>query len=146
MARSSVKIRKLRRADLQRGFLESLDSLRKASDIGRRRAESILERISSNKYHLIFVAEIDGRVVGSITLLIEQKFIHCGGRVGHIEDVVVSNKMQGLGIGEKLVRFALDYAAGRGCYKTILDCDKKVRPFYERIGFEVHSHGMRYDH
>ena len=56
------------------------------------------------------------------------------------------DKMQGLGIGEKIIRSALMYAKSKGCYKTILDCDRKVKPFYEKIGFKAHSYGMRFDH
>ena len=141
-----LNIRKIRESDLQKGFLESLDSLRKASGMDRRKARSILRNITSNRNHVIFVAEQDGVIVGSTTLLIEQKFIHEGGKVGHIEDVVVSKSAQGAGIGKKIVRFALRYAKSKGCYKTILDCDDKVKPFYKKMGFKAHSNGMRYDH
>jgi len=41
---------------------------------------------------------------------------------------------------------ALEYAKNQGCYKTILDCDDKVRPFYEGLGFKRHSNCMRFDH
>ena len=95
LARSKLVIRKIRRSDLQKGFLESLDSLRTASNISRERAEAILKKIASNPDHVIFVAEKDGMIVGSTTLIIEQKFIHNGGKVGHIEDVVVAKQMQG---------------------------------------------------
>lgn len=147
LARSdSANIRKIRKSDLNRGFLESLDSLRKASDLDRKKAAAILDRIMKDPSHLIFVAEIDGRIVGATTLLIEQKFIHGGGKVGHIEDVVVSEQFQGSGIGKRIIQFVLDYAARHGCYKTILDCQDDVLPFYEGIGFKRQSNGMRYDH
>ncbi len=143
---SEITIRKITESDLENGFLETLDSLRQASNLDKNEARAILQKIKQNPDHVIFVALDEGRVVGATTLIIEQKFIHDGGKVGHIEDVVVSKTLQGKGIGEKLIRFALDYAKKQGCYKTILDCDDKVRPFYEKLGFEAHSHGMRYDH
>ena len=37
-------------------------------------------------------------IIGSTTLLIEQKFIHDGGKVGHIEDVVTRKGYEGFGI------------------------------------------------
>ena len=40
-------IRKLRIEDLQNGFLTSLDSLRKASDIDKSKAEEIFKKIDS---------------------------------------------------------------------------------------------------
>ncbi len=143
---SKVIIRKIAEADLENGFLESLDSLRQASNLDKKKAKSILQKITQNTDHVIFVALEGNRVVGATTLLIEQKFIHDGGKVGHIEDVVVSKNVQGRGIGEKIIKFVLDYAKSQGCYKTILDCDDEVKPFYEKIGFEAHSNGMRYDH
>lgn len=143
---SEISIRQIQSEDLSRGFLESLDSLRKASDLEIDKARRILDKIKSNPNHIIFVALENQRVVGSTTLLLEPKFIHKGGLVGHIEDVVVSKNMQGKGIGEKLIQTALNYAKKEGCYKTILDCKEDVRKFYEKIGFYKTSDAMRFDH
>ena len=143
---TSVKIREIQKEDLEKGFLKSLDSLRKASDLDSEKARDIFEEIKSNPNHRIFVAILDERVVGSTTLFIEPKFIHQGGLVGHIEDVVVANEFQGKGIGEKLIQASLDFAKNEGCYKTILDCSDDVKPFYEKIGFKKHSNSMRFDH
>ena len=143
---SEILVRKIIESDIDNGFLESLDSLRKASDLDRRKAKEILFRITANPFNSIFVAVQDGTVIGSTTLIIEQKFIHNGGKVGHIEDVVVSKAHQGKGVGEKVMRFALEYAREQGCYKTILDCEDKVKPFYENLGFKHNSNGMRFDY
>ena len=139
-------IRKLRIEDLQNGFLTSLDSLRKTSDIDKNKAEEIFKKIDSNLDYTIAVAEIDGKVVGSTTLLIEQKFIHQGGLVGHIEDVVVDKNFQGQKIGEKIMKYLLDIAKNQGCYKTILDCTDDVKPFYEKLGFKQVANELRFDH
>ena len=143
---NQVKIRQIQENDLFQGFLESLDSLRKASDLEENNAKLVLKKIRSNQNHVIMVAELNSQIVGSITLLIEPKFIHQGGLVGHIEDVVVRSELQGKGIGEQLVNAALEYAKNHGCYKTILDCDDNVKPFYEKIGFKRNSNAMRFDH
>ncbi len=141
-----VIIRELQEDDLFNGFLESLDTLKKASDLDKEKANEILKKIKSNSSHVIFVAILDGKVVGSTTMLIEPKFIHNGGKVAHIEDVVVTKEYQGKGIGEKLIRSLLDYAKKNDCYKTILDSSDDVKPFYEKIGFKKHSNCMRFDH
>ena len=78
--------------------------------------------------------------------MIEPKFIHDGGLVGHIEDVVVNKDVQGQKIGEKLILASLEYAKNAGCYKTILDCLDDVKPFYEKLGFKLHSNAMRFNH
>lgn len=141
-----ITIRELEEKDLFNGFLESMDSLKLASNLDIEKAKEIFEKISSNSNHFVYVAILDGRVVGSTTMLIEPKFIHNGGNVAHIEDVVVSKDYQGKGIGEMLMRSLLDLAKDNNCYKTILDCTDEVKPFYEKIGFKRTSNGMRYDH
>jgi len=141
-----IEIREIRENDLENGFLETLDFLRKASDLDKNKAKEILEKIKQNSNQIIQVAIDDKKIVGCITLLIEQKFIHDGGLVGHIEDVVVRKDYEGKGIGMKLVTSMLEYAKRKNCYKTILDCKDDVKQFYERIGFKHESDGMRYDH
>ena len=143
---SEIKIRDIVESDIDNGFLESLDSLRNASDLNKDTARDILKKIIENPDHVIHVAEVDGKIVGSTTLLIEQKFIHKGGKVGHIEDVVVSKEFEGRGIGIKLVTSLLEVAKAKNCYKTILDCKDELIPFYERIGFKQESNQMRYNH
>ncbi len=139
-------IRELRKEDLWNGFLTTLDSLRQASDIDRNKAEEIFEKINSNPDHIVAVAELDGKIVGSTTLLIETKFIHKGGLVGHIEDVAVDKNFQGQKIGEKIMKYLLEFAKNRGCYKTILDCTDDVKPFYEKLGFKHTASELRFDH
>ena len=143
---SEIKIREIEEDDLEKGFLESLDFLRKASNIDKNKAKEILKKIKLNPNHIIHVAIDDKKIVGSTTLFIEQKFIHDGGLVGHIEDVVVRKDYEGKGIGIKLVTSMLECAKEKNCYKTILDCKDDVKRFYERIGFKRESNCMRYDH
>ena len=139
-------IRELRKEDLWNGFLTTLDSLRQASDIDRNKAAEIFEKINSNPDHIVVIAEVDGKIVGTTTLLIEPKFIHKGGLVGHIEDVVVDKNFQGQKIGEKIMKYLLEYAKNRGCYKTILDSTDDVKPFYEKLGFKYIANELRFDH
>jgi len=139
-------IRELKKEDLWNGFLNTLDSLRQASNIEKNLAEKIFDKINVNEDHIIVVAEVNGKIVGSTTLIIESKFIHNGGRVGHIEDVVVDKEHQGKGIGEKIIYYILEMAKNRGCYKTILDCTDNVKPFYEKIGFKHNANALRFDH
>ena len=143
---SELIIREIIELDLKNGFLESLDNLRQASNLEQNSARNILKKIFENENHIIHVAEFDGKIVGSATLLIEQKFIHEGGIVGHIEDVVVKKEFEGQGIGMKLVISLLGVAKERKCYKTILNCEDKLMPFYEKIGFKQKSNEMRFDH
>jgi glucosamine-phosphate N-acetyltransferase len=143
---TTIKIRQLQRKDLYNGFLSSLDSLRVTSHIKPKKAITIFNEISKNSQQVIFVAIENLKVIGSASILIEQKFIHEGGKVGHIEDVVVTKESQGRGVGQMIVNSLLDYAKKQGCYKTILDCADELIPFYENIGFKRYSNSMRFDH
>ena len=143
---SEIKIREIEESDFEKGFLETLDFLRNASDLDKTKAQEILKKMKQNHNHIIYVAVDDEKIIGSTTLFIEQKFIHDGGLVGHIEDVVVRKDYEGKGIGIKLVTSMLECAKEKNCYKTILDCKDDVKQFYEKIGFKHESNGMRYDH
>ncbi len=141
-----IKIRELEEKDLFNGFLGSLDSLRKASDLSPKKAKEIFKKIKSDKNYKTYVAVINSKVVGTATIFIEQKFIHDGGKVGHIEDVAIRKNYHEKGIGQRIVKALLKYAKKKGCYKTILDCTDDLTPFYEKIGFQRHSNSMRFDH
>lgn len=143
---ADIKIRKLQKKDIYNGFLLSLDSLRQSSHMKPAKANAIFEKISKNPHQVIYVAVQGSQVIGSASILIEQKFIHDGGKVGHIEDVSVRKEFQGMGVGQKVVKALLEHAQKEGCYKTILDCTDDLIPFYKKIGFKRHSNSMRFDH
>lgn len=88
--------------------------------------------------------------------MIEHKFVHKNGLVGHIEDIAVDSSHQGKKLGLRVIE-ALKYIGQMtGCYKgkndtiipskhqksnlpclllVILDCAVKNIPFYEKCGF-----------
>ncbi|QTF49228.1 putative glucosamine 6-phosphate N-acetyltransferase [Acanthamoeba polyphaga mimivirus] len=97
--------------------------------------EKQLSIIKNNPFHKIIVAKMDGKIVGSTTVLIEPKFIHNLSSVGHIEDVVVDQNYRLHGIGKLLIVKAIDICRQERCYKIILDCSDKVCGFYCKLGF-----------
>ena len=68
----------------------------------------------------IIVCYINNNIVGSITVLLEQKFIHNGGIAAHIEDVYVSINHRKSGIGTKLLEKAKEYCKSNKCYKNCI--------------------------
>jgi glucosamine-phosphate N-acetyltransferase len=144
-----LKVREIEKGDLTNGFLPTLTNLSELGNIGSdlRRAEAVLNSIIANPLHKIFVAvdQDTSEIIGSTTLLIEQKFIHDGGKAGHIEDVVTRRGYQGKGVGSALIEHALHFAKMCGCYKVILDCSEANIVFYQKVGFRVHEISMRYD-
>lgn len=115
-------------------LLQQLTSIDPAS-ITREMFDNHLEMIQKNQHHKILVARLDGKLVGTITLLIEPKFIHNLSKVGHIEDVVVNSAYRTHGIGSILVKYAIQVGLENGCYKIILDCTEKNGEFYKKFGF-----------
>ena len=140
---TGIVIRPMNAVDLRRGFLETVRALRE-TNLTYDEAIEVFRRRMRNKVRT-FVALIDGKVVGTASLLIEPKFIHNGGVTGHVEDVAVHPDCQGKGIGAKLVARLLEESRREGCYKVILDCAEHVIPFYERLGFSKWERAMRVD-
>lgn len=91
--------------------------------------------IKSNPHHKIIIAKSNDKIIGTITLLVEPKFIHNLSKVAHIEDVVVDKNYRSHGIGGLLIRKAIEISKQFGCYKIILDCSERNCDFYNKFGF-----------
>lgn len=145
----SVLIRKIREGDFENGFFETLSNLTTVGDIcsNDELKREIIHRVLENQNHIIIVAEeLESRkIIGTATLLVEQKFIHNGGKVGHIEDVATRKGFEGRGIGREMIHKLTEISKEYGCYKIILDCDANVVKFYEKLGFVKKAITMRLD-
>jgi glucosamine-phosphate N-acetyltransferase len=140
---NQIVIRPMNAVDLRRGFLDTVRALRE-TNLTEEQAVEVFRRRMRNKVRT-FVALLDGKIVGTASLLIEPKFIHDGGVTGHVEDVAVHPGCQGKGIGARLVERVLEESRKEGCYKVILDCAEHVIPFYEKMGFHKWERAMRID-
>lgn len=138
-----ARIRLLEPGDFHRGFLETMVGLAPV-DLTPEEADKVLQERTISGITTL-VAEQEGMVVGTASLLIERKFIHRGGTIGHIEDVAVHPDFGGRGIGQELVAQLIELASRARCYKVILNCHEHLIPFYERSGFRRHDTGMRID-
>ena len=144
---SQIQVKELENHDLINSFFDTLSNL---TEIGKdvydkEFSQKIFEKIRKSDNIKIFVAIKDTDIVGSITAIIEQKFIHNGGRICHIEDVVTRKGFEKLGIGSILVVKVLELAIQEKCYKVILNCSEYNSKFYEKLGFYKHNIGMRYN-
>jgi glucosamine-phosphate N-acetyltransferase len=139
-------IDELNEQHFQNGFIETLSFLNEIDTISQEKLIETFIKLKQNADSTIFVAVTsEGKVVGTTTLLIEQKFIHNCGLVGHIEDVVVHEKFRGQKIADRLIEKAINVAREAGCYKVILDCNEKLVPFYQKLGFKKHEIEMRFE-
>ena len=136
-----ITVREMYGFDLSQEFLDTLASLAEVQLTLDQAKEVFRDRL--RKGIRTYVARADDRIVGTASLLIEEKFIHAGGCSGHIEDVAVHRDYQKQGIGAALIRHLIDQARAAGCYKVILNCREDTASFYEKLGFRRHDNGMR---
>jgi glucosamine-phosphate N-acetyltransferase len=136
-------IRPLRGPDLENGFLSVVASFRPCELSFESAAAILRERI--RRGILTYVAEMDGRIVGTASLLLDVKFINNGGIAAIIEDVIVHPAFRGFGIGSQLVETVTQAAQELGCYKACLYCSDDLVPYYERLGFQPSDDLMRRD-
>ena len=88
---------------------------------------------------VLFVARLDGCVVGSLTIAF---YRIPTGLKAWIEDVVVDGEARGNGIGEALSRAALDEARRRGAKNVSLTSRpsrESANRLYQGIGFEMYD-------
>jgi glucosamine-phosphate N-acetyltransferase len=138
-----VTIREMFAPDINEDFFTALAAL---SDPGLDvpRAKEVIRIRLSQGVHT-YIALLEGKIIGTASLFVEQKFLHRGGKVGHIEDVAVHPDYQRRGIGKALVGHVEGRARAMGCYKTILDCFDNLEVFYGKSGYKKFSIQMRKD-
>ena len=117
------KIKELTKKNITPEFFATLNNLSKTVKENIKKGRKAFKHIQKNKNHRIFVAiDENDTVVGLTTLLIERKFIHEFGKLGHIEDVVVREGFEGNGIGRALIEKVKKIAKKEDCYRIILNC------------------------
>jgi len=135
----SYRIRALEKGDYSKGFLDVLRTLTNVGEISQEKWEERYDFMATQgkgTYFVIVFEDDQGRVVATGQLIVERKFIHDLGSVGHIEDIAVAADQQGKKLGIKLIQ-SLDFIAEHsGCYKTILDCSEKNVGFYVKCGYK----------
>jgi GNAT superfamily N-acetyltransferase len=109
-------------------------------------AERIFARFARYPDYTLYVAEQEGRIVGSFALLIMDNLGHLGAPSAIVEDVVVGPVLHGRGIGRAMMRFAIERCREKRCYKLALSSNAKregAHAFYESLGFERHGYSFR---
>ena len=92
----------------------------------------------------IYVALIDKNIIGSITVIYEQKFINNCALYAHIEDLIVDENFRNNKIGSKLLNYVKKKALDKNCFKCTLVCNKDVANFYFKNNFEDRGLNMSY--
>jgi glucosamine-phosphate N-acetyltransferase len=117
-------------------LIELYNYFEENKELNYEKFNDILTKILQNNNHNIFLyIDESNNILGAITLLTEQKFIHNGKCVAHIEDFVVKKEYRSQNIGKDLMNYAINYAKQNNCYKIILDTDTKLVNYYSNYGF-----------
>ena len=106
----------------------------------REHLAAILDRIVASEHFAIVVATQRERVVATCYLNVIPNLTRSGASYAIVENVVVDASLRGGGLGQQVVRFALDEAWRRSCYKALLQTgsrDPRVHRFYLACGFSA---------
>lgn len=106
-----------------------------------------LEEILKDEAKPIFVAEVDGTIVGYAFCIISIPNSHTLKPIKtlYIDDLCVDEKLRGLHIGKELYTYVLSYAKEIGCYNVTLNVwadNENAVDFYKKIGLKVQKIGM----
>lgn len=104
-----------------------------ASYITYNNFSTFVDELNSNHIIKVLKDKITNKIIGSITILIENKLIHNYSKVGHIEDLIIDHSYRGLGLGKKLLYIAKREC--QNCYKIILNCNNDNIEFYNKCGY-----------
>lgn len=136
--------RKMSNSDFFKGYLELMSGFRNI-DVSKIDEETFNETYKNacDGKNIIFVCEHNSKIIGSVTLLIEQKFIHNLSKYAHVEDLYVHPEYRNEKIGKTLIEKALEHCKKISVYKVTLNCiDSETKDFYIKQGFEQRQINM----
>jgi len=100
--------------------------------------ELIASGFEANPLYHCFVAEINKEIVGMA--LIYARYSTWQGPVIHLEDLIVTEKMRGTGLGTALLKAVVQYGSDKGVKRIsweVLDWNEPAIKFYESKGANV---------
>ena len=97
--------------------------------------EQFIEMLKIMKTNsIIIVLELENRLIGTGTILFENKFIHNISKIAHIEDICIDTEFRGKGYGTLLVNHLIEYSKKNGSCKVTLYCKEHLEKFYNSSG------------
>jgi GNAT superfamily N-acetyltransferase len=102
--------------------------------------------IEASPNNELIVAEIDGKVIGTMQLTFIPNIAFQGGKRMLIESVRVDSHLRGQGVGRKFMEFAIDRAQEKDCLfvqLTTAEDRTDAHRFYKNLGFTASHIGMK---
>jgi GNAT superfamily N-acetyltransferase len=123
---------------------DQISAARESADLAP--YEGAFRRIDADPAQLLLAAVVDGEVAGTLQLTVIPGLSRVGALRGQVEAVRVRADLRGRGIGEAMVRWAVEEARRRGCALVQLTTDKRrtdAHRFYARLGFTASHEGFK---
>jgi predicted N-acetyltransferase YhbS len=106
----------------------------------------VFAEIRADPRQKLFVAQVQGEVVGTIVLLEVPNLSHNGTPWAFLENLIVTERHRGRGLGRMLLEHAVGLARKSGCHMVELCSDvrrKEAHVLYVSMGFEAQAHCFR---
>ena len=132
--------------EILRLLLEDRATPSAEAEPGARCYADAFDEMQRSEWNGIYVAELDGRVIGTFMLTFIRHLMRQGALVAQIEAVRIDAPRRGHGYGAQMMRWAIDEALRRGCSRVQLTTNKSRKDahrFYKRLGFRATHEGMR---
>jgi ribosomal protein S18 acetylase RimI-like enzyme len=98
-------------------------------------------RRTLGRFSNVFIAEVDGTVVGFMLCRLKRVPAYMGGvLVGELSDMWIDSSARRLGIGDRLSRLAMDWMRQQGAHSIeiqILRDNEASWKLYERMGYQM---------
>lgn len=104
------------------------------------------DAIHADPNQMLVVAELDGRIVGTLQLSFLAGLSHRGAWRGQIEAVRIAGELRGQGLGGELIDWAVAECRARGCKMAQLTSKGDrldAHRFYERLGWDKSHAGFK---
>jgi GNAT superfamily N-acetyltransferase len=103
-------------------------------------------KIIADPARSLLVAELDGRLVGTVDVLIAPNLTHYAQPWALVENVVVADDARRRGAGRALMLRAIEIAREAGCYKVNLISGNErtgAHDFYRSLGLQAIGQGFK---
>ncbi len=108
--------------------------------------QAALDAIQADPNNQLYVADVDGRVVGTFQLTFIRQLTYGGCLVAQVESVFVDPECRSRGVGASMMHFARAEAERRGALRLQLTSNlqrARAHRFYERLGYQATHTGMK---
>jgi GNAT superfamily N-acetyltransferase len=108
----------------------------------RNMVEEVWQAIQDNSYFKYFGIFINQKLVSSCALSVIPNLTRSCRPYGVIENVVTHSDYRRRGYASNILKYALNYAWRKECYKVMLLTGRKTEEiyrFYESVGFDRHA-------